>query len=302
MEKRVSISVRHLQNRYGDEQAIRIAKLIGADAIDFTTYTDAFDCRNPASIYSKSEDEFVSYFSHLKKEADQLGIEFAQTHARMQGYGINGAENEAYVQNARLDCLAAKLLGAPVCVVHSVSTLQLGKDAPPQRMHQLNFDMFMKILPFAKKYGVKLATETFGAAPGMGCCDFFGNIGEFVAAYESLCAAFDSGKYLTACVDTGHCNHAAGYGSPSPAEVIRILGKNVGVLHVNDNDGRSDQHRLPGMGNIPWSDVFDALDEIGYNGFYNMELHLNCFGDNFLIETAEFAVKLMKRMLADRYG
>lgn len=46
----------------------------------------------------------------------------------------------------------------------------------------------------------------------------------------------------------------------------------------------------------------DALDEIGYGGIYNMELNLRHFGDNFLIETAEFAVKVMRNMLTERYG
>ena len=33
-----------------------------------------------------------------------------------------------------------------------------------------------------------------------------------------------------------------------------------------------------------------------------MELNLRHFGDNFLIETAEFDVKVMRNMLTERYG
>ena len=55
-------------------------------------------------------------------------------------------------------------------------------------------------------------------------------------------------------------------------------------------------------GTINWRDVFDALDEIGYSGNYNMEMVLQCFGKGFAVETAEFAVKLMRYLLRERYG
>ena len=47
--------------------------------------------------------------------------------------------------------------------------------------------------------------------------------------------------------------------------------------------------------------VFDALDEIGYDGYYNMELNLRYFGDEYMVETAEFAVKMLQSFLDRRY-
>ena len=81
-----------------------------------------------------------------------------------------------------------------------------------------------------------------------------------------------------------------------------MMGKNLTCLHLNDNDTLTDQHKIPGMGTIDWNDVFDALDEIGYKGNYNMELHLPQYGDNFIVEMAEFAVKVLRHMLTERYG
>ena len=109
-------------------------------------------------------------------------------------------------------------------------------------------------------------------------------------------------EHFTVCVDTGHSNKAMRYGNPTPADVIRRLGKSVTLLHLNDNDTLTDQHKIPKTGCIDWNGVMDALDEIGYGGIYNMELNLRHFGDNFLIETAEFAVKVMRNMLTERYG
>ena len=55
-------------------------------------------------------------------------------------------------------------------------------------------------------------------------------------------------------------------------------------------------------GTIDWNDVFDALDEVGYHGTYNMELNLGHFGAGFELETAAFSVKLLRHMLNTRYG
>ena len=55
-------------------------------------------------------------------------------------------------------------------------------------------------------------------------------------------------------------------------------------------------------GCIDWNDVFDALDEIGFDGYYNLELFLHHFGVSFRKETAEFAIKVMRHMLDTRYG
>jgi sugar phosphate isomerase/epimerase len=80
-------------------------------------------------------------------------------------------------------------------------------------------------------------------------------------------------------------------------DVIRRLGSLVEVLHIHDNDGVKDQHKIPGTGVIDWSDVFSALDEIGYSGCYNLEPMLNHFGENFEEAEAEFSAKVLEHML-----
>ena len=92
------------------------------------------------------------------------------------------------------------------------------------------------------------------------------------------------------------------FGNPKPADVIRRLGKNIVCLHLNDNDTLTDQHKIPAMGTIDWNDVFDALDEIDYNGYYNMELNLATYGLGFVEETSAFAIKMMNNLLRNKYG
>ena len=69
MERKVSLSIFNFQYHYGDMRALEIAKEIGCDAVDFNLYDNAYDVRNPDSIYSKPEDEFVAYFKKLKEKA-----------------------------------------------------------------------------------------------------------------------------------------------------------------------------------------------------------------------------------------
>ena len=94
-----------------------------------------------------------------------------------------------------------------------------------------------------------------------------------------------------------HTNKASRFGFPKPPEAIRQLGADITVLHLNDNDTLTDQHKIPMTGTIDWADTMRALEDIGYNGIYNMELNLRHFGSGFEIETAAFAVRVMRHML-----
>ena len=297
----IGISLTNLQEKYGDRKALEIAKEIGADAVDFSTSGAPYhDYREAGSIYSKSEDEFVSYYADLKKYADSLGLTVSQTHGRLRGFRKDEEENAAVAENARLDCLAARTLGAPICVMHSVATGLVGPDTPPEEMRKLNFLWFNKALEYAKQYNVKIASETFGDSPKYQICDFFGQIDEFLNSFDSVAAQGDNAAHFAVCVDTGHSNKAMRFGNPKPGDVIRRLGKRVEALHLNDNDTLTDQHKIPMTGCIDWNDVLDALDEIGYTGVYNMEINLTHFGEDFMIEEAAFAIKVMRQILAMR--
>ena len=301
MNRLVGIAIGRLQKKYGDFKALEIASKIGADAVDFSLLINT-DYRSSDSVYSKGKDAIAEYYSKLKEKADSLGIVINQTHGRITGFKNIKSQDEALVKNTELDCFATAVLGAKTCVVHNASSIFLGPNPDPQLMHKLSFDYFSQIIPFAKENNIKIATETFGDAVKYSACDFFGDFDEFVKAYKAIKDIDEFKDNFTICVDTGHSNKAIRYNNPTPANVIRRLGEDVTVLHLNDNDSITDQHKIPMTGMIDWNDIFDALDEIGYNGVYNMELNLSHFGENFMIETAEFAIKVMRNMLLNRYG
>ena len=73
---------------------------------------------------------------------------------------------------------------------------------------------------------------------------------------------------LRVCLDTGHC--AVFEYSPGKA-VRQISGELLGALHVHDNNGREDQHKLPYDGIIDWADFARALREVNFSGVLSLE-------------------------------
>ena len=296
MKKLIGISTFTLQSLYGDIRALEIANEIGADAVDFSI--DSQSCAKPESIYSKSDDEITAYYKTVKEKADELGLIISQTHGRLRIYWGEEEKNITALKDARIDCMVTKTLGAPYTVMHSIATSITGPDADPVFMHDLCYDTIDTILGYAKQYDVMLAVETMGDAPVYGCCDFFGYFTEFKKSFERLYLNSANADRLVCCIDTGHVNKAYRFeGNPPPAEFIRGMGSAVRCLHLNDNNKLTDQHKIPMTGDIDWKDVLKALDEVGYDGIYNLELNLKNFGPGFEIQSAKFAVELMNFIL-----
>ena len=76
-----------------------------------------------------------------------------------------------------------------------------------------------------------------------------------------------SSPHIGICLDTGHSNV---FGDDL-GEAVRISATWLKVLHVHDNNGKSDQHLLPWLGSCNWDSFTRALAEIGYNGALSLE-------------------------------
>ena len=298
MKRKIGISLYNLQRLYGDKRAIEIAKEIGADAVDFMT--DAQSVSKPDSVYAKSDEKIINYYTELGNFARELGIEISQTHGRLRICKNDPELDKICLEDARRDLLAAKALGAPVVVMHGVATGAMGPETPPETMRELNYKLFTELIGYARRYGVRIATESLGDSPKYGCLDFFGNATEFKNTFDRICADGDNAEYFTICIDTGHVHKATRFGQPSVGDVIRTMGKGISCLHLHDNNTLKDQHKPPLTGSIDWNDALSALDEVGYEGVYNLEVELTCFGKGFEIETARFAIALMRHTLENR--
>ena len=299
MQQKIGVSTYRLQTLYGDKGAIDAAKKLGVDTIDF--FTNYEYSTKPDSIYSKSDEEIIAYYTELKNYADELGISISQTHGRLRTYMKETEFNRLCLENARRDLLAASALGAPVCVMHSVATSVMGVATDPQMMRDICYKTFSQILSWAKEYNVKLATETFGFTTACDAMEFFADAKEFKEIYSRIASEGNNREYFKVCIDTGHTNSVVRFGQPSVGDFIRMFRNNeIVCLHMHDNDGILDQHLPPNMGTIDWDDVFDALNEVGYDGVLNLEVNFSKYGNGFELETAEFSVKLLKYLLKKR--
>ena len=69
------------------------------------------------------------------------------------------------------------------------------------------------------------------------------------------------------CLDFGHA-HLMG----DVVDAIETAAEHLITIHVHDNRGRDDEHLVPYVGSIDWEMVLVAMQKVGYEGTYLMEL------------------------------
>ncbi len=271
MPKKISLTTDVPLLKYGPKPMLDLAAKAGFDGIDYELCVYGHGVQ-PVQIMELSQKEFESHFKEIGDYAKQLGVEIDSTHSLVCGYGPDAAVNEQRFLRAQKDIEATALLGARYCVIHSSTNADWGLDANPADLMAANQKMYADLTPTAERFGVYLTLESFGSC-GKGY-DLF-------AHHQAMRNEFDAikTKNKAFCLDSGHTHCAAGCGCLSVEDYIRFFGNRIQMLHLHDNNGCSDQHGIPGYGSINWPAVFQALDEIGYNGFYNFELELRPFGD-----------------------
>jgi sugar phosphate isomerase/epimerase len=68
--------------------------------------------------------------------------------------------------------------------------------------------------------------------------------------------------------DTGHANMQ----ETSQDEELRLLGKHVRALHVQDNHGNADSHLVPFLGTMNLDAVMTGLLDIRFDGYFTFEV------------------------------
>jgi len=80
---------------------------------------------------------------------------------------------------------------------------------------------------------------------------------------------FDS-NYLGLNFDIGHFFCV----NEDPAKMIRLLSNHIEHIHLEDiAESRIHKHLIPGTGNINFKEIFQALNDIKYQGFVTTELY-----------------------------
>ena len=131
---------------------------------------------------------------------------------------------------------------------------------PPERAREYLRASLHEILDYAEPRGVDVGIE-FEPELLVECTD------------EALALIDDVGREsLGINLDVGH---AAVYGEDL-TETIHRSGGHITGVHLEDIVGGrrgKHYHRIPGEGDLDFRAVFDALDDVGYDGFVTLELY-----------------------------
>ena len=240
----------------GDENAVELIAKAGFDAADYSMF-----CMQDDS-HILNTDEYINHAKKLKAIADNHGIIFNQAHAPFPSYKIDDEEyNTKIFEKIRRAIEVAGILGAKNIVVHPTDYR-----VPSEENLKKNYEFYMRLVPFIKEYGVKVAVENmFGRDKRR---DYIvANICSMPDEFRRMMDMLDP-QYFTACVDIGH----AGLVGTSAPELIRGLGHEyVTCLHVHDNDYKDDMHLPPYFCELDWDEITQALADINYSGDFTFE-------------------------------
>jgi sugar phosphate isomerase/epimerase len=120
---------------------------------------------------------------------------------------------------------------------------------------------FVEIDAYASRAGIRLGIENM--LPGERCLRGYDDLSEVFTILDhvpSIGVTLDVGHLLIANVE--------------PVGIIHRLDDRLSHLHVHDNHGREDEHLAVGEGDIEWQPVLQALIDIGYQGYLEIERSL----------------------------
>lgn len=252
-----SIFTRKLDLIWG-ENRYQKCKEFGFDAVDCRLLTTPSD-----EIYTFSEQKIIELHKHERELADEAGVELLQTHAPFPWppKETTPAEREEKMEYMKRSLYCSVILGVKFWVIHPLIPMGY-KDLTTggtEITREINLEFFARLLPIAKECGITVCLEN------MPWPEF--SISSPDEIHEIVNVMNDD--YFKMCLDTGHNNiHSKGV---SAAEQVRAHKDVLRALHVHDNDGRNDQHRMPYDGTIDWEDFGRALHEIDFSGSFSFE-------------------------------
>ncbi len=244
-------------DRFGDMRAIELMARAGYDAIDYSFLPM---CKDDHILNS---DRYKDYALALVEKAKENNVYFNQ------GHGIThvGCDNP----NDYLRLLAERNIRAlELCSVMGISTLivhpiGLAHIDSEEYVFAENMKYYRTLLPYAEKYGVKIACENMWRYDKR-CAVTRGSVCSNPMEHARYIDEINS-PYFVACLDVGHSSLAG----REAQDCIRILGNRLGALHIHDNDYKDDMHTLPGLSEMNFDEITKALAEIDYKGDFTME-------------------------------
>ena len=282
----LSIEIKATRNKFGDFRAIELIREAGFDAVDYSFYGYSYESEFLSENYRE-------YAKEVRRKLDEVGLVCNQAHAPFSAflYGMPFSEEDKNFRDVVRAIESASILGAKCIVVHSIKI-------PDDKKNEVcvveyNHKYYDALLPYAKKFGIKIAVETLFErdTKRMRFRSRFATPEEFNSFVGSL-----DPEYFTGCIDIGHVSLTY---RDAEDFITRVDPRLVGALHVQDGDYRDDRHTLPFIGDFNWENIMKALKSINYSGDFTFELtkYTNKFPDELVPEALKFARKIGRHLI-----
>lgn len=185
--------------------------------------------------------------------------------------------NNLWLDNLEGDALTECFLQcADDCAEFDIPTMVMhlsGGDNPP-KVNALGLDRIKRITEKVEKCGVNVALENLR-----------------ITEYLEFSLGHIASPHIGFCYDSGHHNCRTPH-----EDLLSQYGSRLMALHLHDNDGSDDQHRLPFDGTIDWSTTMKAIANTGYSGATALEVmnwgYENLTAEEFLQKAFERAKRL----------
>lgn len=263
------------------EHLVQVAAY-GFEAVEVFATRSHFDYRNPAAI------------EMLAQWLSETGLALHGIHAPITaafGAGdvwsatFSNAVNdpvkrEAAVRETEAALQIATRIPFEVLVVHLGTPAS--KNNPGDNNRSAAVRSIDEICRIAEPLGVRVALEVIP------------NRLSEPSALVSLLETDVEARHAGICLDFGHA-HLMG----DVADAIETASEHLITTHVHDNRGRDDEHLVPYLGTIDWELSLMAMQKIGYEGTYLMELAGGA-GPATVLEEARRARQRFERALAQK--
>ncbi len=245
---------------------------------------------------AKSElagDDWERNIDSIGNLAAKLGVEFSQSHMPFDSnlYRPEQKLSDEYrvwfAEASRRCIIASGRLGVRWVVTHAQTATEEDEMCFEENM-RANIHYYTPLLELAKKSGTGIAIENMAEFnPGK-------TKHRFTAALEEQIAIIDAmgdPESCRACWDFGHAELVY----RDQVKPLRRLGHRLAATHVQECDGREDDHYLPFVrGNTNWEEIMPLLKEIGYDGDFTYEVHgfYSKIPDDLRIEAGKLGFKV----------
>ena len=196
--------------------------------------------------------------------------------------------------------IATALLGSKYAVVHPLKPKDRVFDKYTEETFELNKAYYSKLVPILAEYDVNICIENlYTTDEDKNVIPSTCSTGEELAMYIDR-----MGDRFYACLDTGHVNlvQREGYEHVNFKHMTSLLGERLKIVHIHDNDKKTDLHYAPYLGTIDWNEFTDSLKAIRYEG--NLSLESFTFMNKINRDNIDEGLKMMymaARRLYERF-